>query len=90
MSGPTLTHALRELLWSMESQVAIISSLSRRIDGHVMALNAARTELAARLVRLDEVVTAIDDPDLQAVLRSRVDAPLPVEDEVFPERLYGD
>ena len=90
MSEPTLTYALRELLWSLESEVAIISSLSRRIDGHVAALNAARSELAERLARLDAVVTAVDDPELQAVLGSRVDAPLPVEDEVFPERLYGD
>ena len=89
MTGPALTHALRELVWSLESEVAIISSLSRRIDEHVQALNAARAELAERLARLDAVVDAADQPELQAVLRSCTAAPLPVEDEVFPERLYG-
>ena len=89
MSTPPLTHALRELVWSLESEVAVISSLSRQIDDHVAALNAARTELVERLVRLDELVAAADDPELQAVLRSYVAAPLPLEDEAFPERLYA-
>ena len=89
MTGPALTHALRELVWSLESEVAVIGSLSRRIDEHVEALNAARAELAERLARLDAVVDAADQHELQAVLRSCTAAPLPVEDEVFPERLYG-
>jgi len=89
MTGPALTHALRELVWSLESEVAVISSLSRQIDEHVAALNAARAELAQRLARLDAVVAAADEPELQAVLRTTTAAPLPLEDEVFPERLYG-
>jgi hypothetical protein len=89
MTRPALTHALRELVWSLESEVAVITSLSRRIDERVAALNAARRELAERLTRLDAVVDAADEPALRAVLQARTDAPLPLEDEVFPERLYG-
>ena len=89
MTGPALTHALRELVWNLESEVAVITSLSRRIDEHVAALNAARRELAERLARLDAVVAAADEPELRAVLRSHAAAPLPLEDEVFPERLYS-
>ena len=89
MSTPPLTHALRELVWSLESEVAVVSSLSRQIDDRVEALNAVRVELAERLARLDAVVAAADEPELQAVLRSYASAPLPLEDEVFPERLYG-
>ena len=88
-STPSLTYALRQLVWNLESEVAIITSLSRRIDAHVTALNAARAEVAERLARLDAVVEAADDPDLMAVLRARAAVPLPVEDEHFPERLYG-
>ena len=90
MSGPALTYALRELVWNLESEVAVITSLSRRIDDRVTALNAARQEAAARLGRLDAVVAAADDPELRAVLLQRTAAPLPLEDEQFPERLYGD
>ena len=90
MTGPALTHALRELVWGLESQVAVVTSLSRRIDEHVAALNAARAELAERLARLDAVVAAADDPALRELLRQRSQAPLPQEDEVFPTRLYGD
>jgi hypothetical protein len=89
VSSPQLTHALRELVWSLESEVAVISSLSRQIDDHVAVLNAARAELVERLTRLDALVDAADEPELQAVLRSYVAAPLPLEDESFPERLYG-
>ncbi len=89
MTGPALTHAVRELVWNLESEVAVITSLSRRIDDHVAALNDARRELAERLSRLDAVVVAAHEPELQAVLRSYTAAPLPLEDEVFPERLYG-
>ena len=53
-----LTYALRELVWGLESEVAIVTSLSRRIDEHVTALNAARAELAERLRRLDAVLAA--------------------------------
>ena len=85
-----LTYALRELVWGLESEVAIVTSLSRRIDEHVTALNAARAELAERLRRLDAVLAAIDEPALREVLRQRTEAPLPQRDEVFPSRLYGD
>ncbi len=90
MTGPALTYALRELVWGLESEVAMVTSLSRRIDGHVSALNAARADLATRLARLDAVVAAADDPALREVLRQRMEAPLPQQDEVFPARLYGD
>jgi uncharacterized protein YfaA (DUF2138 family) len=90
VTGPALTHALRELVWGLESEVAIVTSLSRRIDDHVSALNAARADLAARLARLDAVVTAANEPGLRELLRQRTQAPLPQQDEVFPARLYGD
>ena len=90
MSDPSLTFALRELVWNLESEVAVITSLSRRIDEHVAALNALRREVAERLLRLDAVVAAADEPELQAVLRAYATPQLPLQDEVFPERLYGD
>ena len=89
MSGPALTYALRELVWGLQSEVALVTSLSRRIDEHVTALNAARADLAERLARLDAVVAVADDPALRELLRQRTQAPLPQEDEVFPARLYG-
>jgi hypothetical protein len=85
-----LTYALRELVWGLESEVAVVTSLSRRIDEHVRALNAARAELAERLLRLDAVLAAVDEPALREVLRQRTEAPLPLADEVFPARLYGE
>ncbi len=90
MTGPTLTYALRELVWGLESEVAVVTSLSRRIDAHVSTLNVARADLAARLARLDALVAAAEDPDLREVLRQRAEAPLPREDEVLPARLYED
>ena len=87
--GPSLSFALRELVWSLESEVALISSLSRRIDEHVAAVNTARAEAAERLLRLDALVDAADDPELREVLQGLAAAPLPVEDEHFPARLYG-
>ena len=89
MTGPTLTYALRELVWGLRSEVEVVTSLSRRIDEHVTALNAARTELAARLTRLDALVAAADEPAPRELLRQRAAAPLPQEDEVFPARLFG-
>ncbi len=85
---PPLTHAMRELVWGIESEVAVISSLSRRIDEHVRAVNAARAEAAARLVRLDALLQASPDPSLAAFLREKADVRLPAVDEHFPERLY--
>ena len=86
MTGPALTRAPMS---RSESEIAVLTGLCRRIDAHVTALNAARRELAERLTRLDAVVDACDEPHLQEVLRLRTAAPLPLEDEVFPERLYG-
>ena len=86
---PSLTYGLRELVWGIESEVAVITSLSRRIDEHVLAVNAARAEAAERLVRLDALVAAADDPDLEAFLRSAAEVQLPQVDEHFPPRLYG-
>jgi hypothetical protein len=90
VTGPTLTYALRGLVWGLESEVAVVTSLSRRIDDRVRALNAARAELAERLLRLDAVLAAVDDPAVREVLRQRTGAPLPQADELFPGRLYGE
>ena len=90
MSRPTPAWALRDLLWSIDNEVALVTSLSGRIDDRVAALNAARSELAERLARLDDLVAVADSPALREVLRQRTEAPLPQRDEVFPSRLYGD
>jgi hypothetical protein len=84
-----LTFDLRGLVWGIESEVAIISALSGRIDDRVQALNAARREVAARLEQLDALLAAAEDPRLRAWLEPLVDAPLPTAAETFPERLYG-
>ena len=87
MSVSTSSWALRDLLCSLEIEVALVSSLSRRIDARVAALNAARRQAAERLGRLDELVAAAEEPALREVLRRRTAAPLPVEDELLPDRL---
>ncbi|MGI8536862.1 MAG: hypothetical protein ACR2K2_10265 [Mycobacteriales bacterium] len=84
-----LTYGLRELVWGIESEVAVISNLSRRIDEHVERLNVLRAEAAERLLRLDALTSAADDPDLEAFLRTAVVAPLPRVQEQFPPRLTG-
>jgi len=86
---PVLTYALRELVWGIESEVAVVGSLTRRIDEHVRALNTLRAELAARLVGLDRLREAADDAHLAAFLDRAVVTPLPHLDEDFPDRLYG-
>lgn len=86
---PPLTYAQREIAWGFESAIAVISNLSRRIDERVVQVNAARAELAERLVRLDAMLQAADDPDLEQFLRAAARAPLPEGDEHFPARLYG-
>ena len=86
---PVLTYGLRELVWGIESEVAVVGSLTRRIDEHVRSLNALRAELAARLVGLDRLRAVSDDTHLAAFLDRAVVAPLPHLDEDFPERLYG-
>ena len=88
-AGP-LTFDLRGLVWSIESEVAVITSLSRRIDDHVRALNELRTEAALRLARLDELVASAEDDDLRAFLEGASAAPLPEVVEHFPDRLYTD
>jgi hypothetical protein len=85
----TLTYSLRELVWGIESAVAVISSLSRQIDEHVEALNALRGEAAERLHRLDELRASADHPALEAYLSTAAEATLPMVDEDFPPRLYG-
>jgi len=85
-----LTFELRGLVWGIESEVAVITALSGRIDDHVQALNAARAEAALRLRRLDEMLAAAEDPRLRAWLQSMTESPLPQAIETFPERLYGD
>ena len=86
---PTLTYALRELVWGISSEVAVVSNLSRRIDGHVLALNALRAELSQRLLELDGLRDAAQDERLAAFVDTVAVAPLPELDEEFPGRLYG-
>lgn len=86
----SLTFDLRGLVWGIESEVAQITSLSRRIDQHVRQVNVARRELARRLDLLDELVDAADDPHLRNWLETVTLAALPQVDEVFPDRLYTD
>jgi hypothetical protein len=89
-TGTSLTFGLRELVWTLESEVAQISSLCRRIDEHVRALNALRAEMVQRLQQLDELVEAADDPDLRSWLESATAPALPEVTELFPDRLYTD
>lgn len=89
-AGSALTYDLRGLVWSLESEVAQITSLCRRIDQHVRAVNAARAELDARLRVLDELVDAAQDPQLRAWLETVTAAGVPEVTEVFPDRLYTD
>jgi len=89
-SPPTLTWALRNLVWGIRCEVDVVTGLSRQIDARVRALNSARAEVAERLERLDALLAAADEPHLAAFLRERAVAPLPVEDEVIPPRLVRD
>lgn len=86
----SLTFDLRGLVWGIESEVAQITSLCRRIDEHVRAVNDVRREAAERLGRLDVLVAAAHDPDLRTWLGTVTDAPLPSVTEHFPDRLYTD
>ena len=88
-AATTLTHGLRELVWGIESAVAVITNLSHQIDEHVLAVNALRAEAAERLLRLDALAASADDPDLEVYVCSAVDAPLPQVPEHFPARIYG-
>jgi hypothetical protein len=84
-----LTYGLRELVWGIESEIAVVGSLSRRIDEHVSSLNRLRAELTDRLVALDELRTAAADADLARYLQGATVVVLPTLDEEFPERLYA-
>jgi hypothetical protein len=89
-ASTSLTFDLRGLLWGIESEVAQISTLCRRIDGHVRALNAVRAEAAERLLLLDALVRSAQDDDLRAWLETATAVPLPWVTELFPDRLYTD
>lgn len=86
----SLTFDLRGLVWGIESEVAVITSLCGRIDEHVRALNVVRADAARRLEALDELVTAADDEHLRAWLEAAAQAPYPQVIEHFPDRLYTD
>ena len=87
---PSLTFDLRGLVWGIESEVAQITRLCRRIDEHVRAVNAVRAEAAHRMEQLDALVESADEPHLRAWLETVTQAPLPSLTEVFPDRLYTD
>ena len=89
-ASTSLTFDLRGLVWGIESEVALITSLCRRIDEQVRAVNAVRQEAARRLARLDALVEAAHDPHLRAWLETVVAAPLPAGTERFPDRRYTD
>ena len=85
-----LTFGLRGLVWGIESEVAVITSLCGRIDDHVRALNAARTDAARRLEALDQLVASVDDEHLGAWLAVATQVTYPQVTEQFPDRLYTD
>jgi hypothetical protein len=89
-TGSSLTFDLRGLVWGIDSEVAQISSLCRRIDGHVREVNAARAQMAERLLVLDALVDAAEDSDLRRWLETVSAVPVPSVLEVFPDRLYTD
>ena len=86
----SLTFDLRGLVWGIESEVAQITSLCRRIDERVRAVNALRAEAAERLRVLDALVASADHPDLRTWLETATAAELPQVTERFPDRLYTD
>jgi len=86
----SLTFDLRGLVWGIDSEVAQITSLSRRIDQRVHEVNAVRAEMVERLQVLDELVEATADPALRAWLEDVSAVPVPSINEVFPDRLYSD
>ena len=86
---PTFTVRVRDLVWAVESEIAVITNLCQKIDAEVTALNALRAEAAARLVRLDGLRSAADDADLEVFLETAIRVELPRVPEQFPDRLYG-
>ena len=89
-TASSLTFDLRQLVWSIESEVAQITSLCRRIDQHVRQVNVARAEMTERLLLLDDLTDAVDDAQLRAWLETATETPVPQVVEVFPDRLYTD
>jgi len=85
----SLTYGLRELVWGIESEVAVITRLCQRIDESVEKLNELRADAARRLMVLDDLLATGGDADLVAFLERAVVAPLPEVPEQFPERIYG-
>lgn len=89
-TGSSLTFDLRGLVWGIDSEVAQITRLSRRIDERVRQVNAVRAEMAERLSELDELVEGAEDDALRAWLETVSAVPVPHVTEVFPDRLYTD
>ena len=85
-----LTFDLRGLVWGIECEVAVITSLCGRIDDHVRALNVARADAARRISQLDELLAAADDERVRAWLEPLMQVAYPQVAEEFPDRLYVD
>lgn len=89
-TSASLTFDLRGLVWGIESEVAQITTLCRRIDEHVRAVNGVRVEAAERLLELDALLDAAQDANLRAWLETATVVELPGVTELFPDRLYTD
>ncbi|MCU1691054.1 MAG: hypothetical protein JWM64_145 [Frankiales bacterium] len=85
----SLASALRDLVTSIEDEVAEVTRLSEVIDDHVTTLNGLRADVAARLAHLDELRAAADDANLGAFLDDTIQPQLPQQSEDFPDRIYG-
>ena len=85
----SLAAALRDLVTSIEDEVAEVTRLSEVIDDHVVTLNGLRADVAARLAHLDELRSAADDANLGAFLDDTIQPQLPQQSEDFPDRIYG-
>ncbi len=85
----SLAAALRELVTSIEDEVAEVTRLSEVIDDHVGTLNGLRADVAQRLAHLDELRAAADDANLGAFLDDTIQPQLPQQSEDFPDRIYG-
>ena len=73
--------------WGAMVRIALAPCSPFSVSSDLMRRTA---ELAERLLRLDAVLAAVGEPARRELLRQRMSAPLPQEDEVFPGRLYGD
>ena len=82
-----LAGGLTSLLGSVEAEVREVSSLSQRIDELVSELNTRRDEQTRRLLVLDALRGAVDDPTLGAFLDKAIRPRRPRVAEVIPERL---